>query len=918
MNRFYLILFVSCLAHLPQFLSAQKEGNIWVVGNSWGGAPGYAVNFNTQPPSIDSGFQIEYPYLSSICDSAGNLLFYTEGQYIHNAQHMILNGQPLAPPAIQAVSIVPQPKSKKYYVITTWADGLIAEKRFTVVDMSLNNGSGGIVGTPQTFSTTGQDWHVASKGYCNGQYYWVIISDYVPGTNQHRLLAYKIDENGLNLQPVISTTQSTQAFGIRFSPGSDKIAFYGSNVVFLADFNRETGVISNEVPLNLSYGDFDFSPSGRYLYHASLIGISAGQPGDFLYSVISQLDLEAGSYQAIINSKTIVYQGSQQTGNGVLGTQVGPDGRVYFYKSRPDLYQPSLSAILFPEVGGTGCTYVQDLILLPSAFPNGYAIRAPFLPANFFDPGRFTVAAAEYAGADAVVCPDEVANLGTPPVQGYSYGWLATDYLSDPQAPQTSFLFPGPLYQDTTLFYIRSSSLGKCTYEDTVAVRVERLPLPPQIGGSRSVCPRVVGVEYWINQPQDSVTYEWTVNGGTLVSGQGSDSIRVDWGPYNNQASISVRPRLPNGCDAPEVYFPVRINPELDTETPRGPDSLCAEARTNVPYGITRTNGSVYTWGCAGADIASGQGSAQIALTFPGAGLYKLWVQEQSVTIDTICYGVSDTLYIEVFTDTSKVQLVSVSTLETDERQIEVRWNKLPHLRPLSDLNLWRRSAGGNWQQVAALPGGSSGSYTDGPLDTDAQTFEYQIFSSNECRTDMPSDTHRSILLEGEGDTLTDEIRLSWTPYEGWPVNAYVIYRQLDGESSLQAVDTVAGNVLSMVYANGLDGFVHRYRIKALAAQGAVFSWSNDTVFEFRHPVFIPNVFTPNGDVTGERWVVEKLERYPENHVLILDRWGRKVFEQPGYQNDWRGEGLPEGVYFYSLVLKPGDAAKRGSLTLLR
>ena len=37
--------------------------------------------------------------------------------------------------------------------------------------------------------------------------------------------------------------------------------------------------------------------------------------------------------------------------------------------------------------------------------------------------------------------------------------------------------------------------------------------------------------------------------------------------------------------------------------------------------------------------------------------------------------------------------------------------------------------------------------------------------------------------------------------------------------------------------------------------------------------------------------------------VLITSRWGVKVFESNDYQNDWQGEYLSEGDYFYSIKI---------------
>ena len=66
----------------------------------------------------------------------------------------------------------------------------------------------------------------------------------------------------------------------------------------------------------------------------------------------------------------------------------------------------------------------------------------------------------------------------------------------------------------------------------------------------------------------------------------------------------------------------------------------------------------------------------------------------------------------------------------------------------------------------------------------------------------------------------------------------------------------------------------------------------------------IPNGFTPNGDGLNDRFVITGLEHYPENRLLIFNRWGNSVYNVTGYQNDWDGADLHEGTYYYIFELR--------------
>lgn len=63
----------------------------------------------------------------------------------------------------------------------------------------------------------------------------------------------------------------------------------------------------------------------------------------------------------------------------------------------------------------------------------------------------------------------------------------------------------------------------------------------------------------------------------------------------------------------------------------------------------------------------------------------------------------------------------------------------------------------------------------------------------------------------------------------------------------------------------------------------------------------VPNVLTRNEDGKNDKLVITSA--LPVD-LTIYTRWGTKVFEEENYQNDWRGEGLVSGVYYYEVVLE--------------
>ena len=86
--------------------------------------------------------------------------------------------------------------------------------------------------------------------------------------------------------------------------------------------------------------------------------------------------------------------------------------------------------------------------------------------------------------------------------------------------------------------------------------------------------------------------------------------------------------------------------------------------------------------------------------------------------------------------------------------------------------------------------------------------------------------------------------------------------------------------------------------------------------------LFIPNLYTPNGDGTNDAFEIRGLELFAQNDLVIVNRWGNEVYKATGYQNNWTGEGLNEGTYFYVLRVKEAAGSEwqvfKGYITLIR
>ncbi|MEA5460979.1 SdrD B-like domain-containing protein [Arcicella sp. LKC2W] len=79
--------------------------------------------------------------------------------------------------------------------------------------------------------------------------------------------------------------------------------------------------------------------------------------------------------------------------------------------------------------------------------------------------------------------------------------------------------------------------------------------------------------------------------------------------------------------------------------------------------------------------------------------------------------------------------------------------------------------------------------------------------------------------------------------------------------------------------------------------------------------LFIPQGFSPNGDGTNDKFVIQGVNKATEKvELIIFNRWGGVVYASQDYENDWAGaanqgvkvvgdgQGLPDGTYFYCVT----------------
>ncbi|MEO5675625.1 MAG: PKD domain-containing protein [Chitinophagales bacterium] len=508
-------------------LFAQQQTNQWRFGVLTG------LDFNNGTPVSVSGSKCNTSEGSaSVSDTAGNILFYTDGATVYNANDLMMyNGSGLMGnySSSQSALIVPLPESDSlYYIFTVDEEAGTDGLRYSIVDMSLQSGLGAVtiknilVLTPTTEKLT-------AVCRANSNNYWIITHGWMGNT----FYAYELTDSGFNNTPVMSSV-GTNASGsswntigyLKASPAGNKLAqaVWGNNYFELFDFNDTTGIVSHNLQLHgynaASSGAYgvEFSPDGKKLYGTVIT------PG-YIY----QWDVSTTTDSLILASKTQVGT-SAVNFNGAL--QLASDGKIYMAQ-----YGSSwLGVISDPDSAGVLCNYVDqgfqlsygsNGLGLPNYFPCFFDIPSQ-LPEPFF-----AVTNPELCEKFCVSYSDSSTNNPTAWLWTFEGGSPATSTDQNP----ASVCYANPGTFDVTLVVTNANGSDSTTFSDYITVH----PTPPI---------PVISQSGYVLTSNPAAMYQWQLN-STDIAGATNQSYTVmqsglytviisDSNGCNNSASMDV------------------------------------------------------------------------------------------------------------------------------------------------------------------------------------------------------------------------------------------------------------------------------------------------------------------------------------------------------------------------------------------
>jgi len=387
--------------------------------------------------------------------------------------------------------------------------------------------------------------------------------------------------------------------------------------------------------------------------------------------------------------------------------------------------------------------------------------------------------------------------------------------------------------------------------------------------------------------------YQWQVNyndnGWQDIAGVTSDNTSIQT-PYTVAGTYQYRMGVSNGSAISSSQCRVYSSPITIIANPLpvipaiAPQTVCVGATLQ----LTASGGSAYQW--SGPGIASSTQNPLVInnVTAANAGTYTV-----QVTTDKGCTTTPVQTTVKVVPKIVPQISGAVTVCAGTSTQLTASGGLYYK---------WTPSAGLDHDDIA------------NPIATPLQTTTYTVDISNDgCDDNSQSVTvtvnqlpvasagsnkiisaGQSVKLNGSvtGDNI---ISTSWTPTTG-----------LSDPSSLTPVATPTEDITY-----------------TLTVVSSTCGQSTSTVFvRVYQQVNPPNVFTPNGDLKNDYWVMDALSTYPESITQVFNRYGQVVFQTRGYASPWdgkqNGKPVPAGTYYYIIDLNNNTPKLKGWLVIIR
>jgi len=509
------------------------------------------------------------------------------------------------------------------------------------------------------------------------------------------------------------------------------------------------------------------------------------------------------------------------------------------------------------------------------------------------------------ANGTATTCSGVPVALGTAAVAGLTYNWspatgLSSATLANPIATLANT--SGAALTQTYTLTVTNPATG-CSSTATTTLTVVPALTAGTVGADQAVCPgsrpAALNSVAGAGGGTGTYSYQWESSADQVNWAAVSGATSADYSPGPLSAPVYLRRRVTSGgcVDATSNAVALTLQPVLPTSvqlaTPAAQCAGTAFSFTPVP-----TNGGsapTYRWFVNGQQVSTsatfssttlGQGDRVRVEMTPTAGFCASGPAEATVSIS---------LTPVVLPTVAMAVLTPLPVCAGNSVDFRVTGVTAAGASPVYQ-----------WQIDGVDVAGAQGTTFSTAKLRDGQAVTVVLRTNTACSAvAIPSAAVRVAVLPvadveaGPDKVITegDQVVLEGTANGKFAVHWLPTQGLRFGADSLRPL---ASPAITTTYT--LSGTI-----------GPCPDQSSVTVTVTRR-IAIPNAFSPNGDGNDDTWEIDNIGDYPGSRVLVMNRWGGKVFETTAYRrgNEWNGtiggQPAPIGTYYYIITLGNGKS----------
>ncbi|NDK56948.1 ice-binding family protein [Pontibacter fetidus] len=486
--------------------------------------------------------------------------------------------------------------------------------------------------------------------------------------------------------------------------------------------------------------------------------------------------------------------------------------------------------------------------------------------------------------------------------EGVTYEWVVTGGITLTSQPDAA---TATINVGATGGTISVKVKNSCFESEpaTTTITIQPVPVKPTpVAGTSEVCAGDITPTYEIAPVAGATGYTWTVpTGWTITSGQNTTKITVTAGATSGNVTVTAD----NECGSSDAAtFTVAASDVAAAATIAGSAGACIG--TPLTYSVTPVDGATdYNWTVPqGWTIVSGNHTPTIEVTVGDqAGDVTVTIANKCGTGATAKLAVTPTVKPATPTITGPAEACAGSAGNVYSVTAVAGATNYTWTVPQG----WTIESGNGTNSITVTAGTTGGEVTvivtNACGDSDAGTFTAGIATP-------PS----AIGPITDNSTLCDGLAYSIAAVPGatsytWTVPAGCTIASGQGTNAIK-VTAANGNVAGDIKVVANTG--------SCSSPEAVIALDMSLV---DGNLNFPKAFSPNGDGTNDSWKIANLEKYTANDVMIFNRYGTEVYKKKNYQNDWTGNGLEQGTYFYKVIVKLCDGKEQaytGYVTIFR